>query len=59
MSSEVTLELNLPVKRIYCPSCHRLVRGQGKKSNGTTQILCSICNKLIWVWNGLNWQAKK
>lgn len=59
------MNLKLPVKRIYCPHCKRLVRGQEKekgkeeKNNGTIQILCSICNRLIWVWNGLNWQAKR
>lgn len=51
--------MNLLVKRLYCPYDHRLVRGHEKANNGIIQVTCSICGKVIRVWNGLAWKAPK
>jgi RNase P subunit RPR2 len=49
--------MKILVKKVFCSACHRLVRGKEQKSNGNMDINCSICGKLIRVWNKLNWRT--
>jgi hypothetical protein len=49
--------LNILAKKIYCTHDKRLVRGKEEKSNGNININCSICGKLLRVWNRINWKT--
>jgi transposase-like protein len=44
------------VKKIYCPSCQILVSAREQKLNGNTGFLCSRCNRLLRLWDGMVWK---
>lgn len=48
--------MKLLVKRLYCGSCHKLVKGREQKNNDNTNVMCGMCGKLLWIWNGLRWK---
>lgn len=49
--------MKLLVKRLYCWGCCKLVRGKEQPNNGNIQVLCTICGKLLWLWNGIRWKS--
>ncbi|MEE8374667.1 MAG: hypothetical protein V3R87_13250 [Dehalococcoidia bacterium] len=52
--------MKLSIKRIYCASCSRLVKGQEqieKEDVAKIHILCSRCGKLLYVGNGATWKG--
>jgi RNase P subunit RPR2 len=46
-------------KKTYCLNCHRLVSGIEQKNNDKVSVICSICSKPIWIWNGIKWSSAK
>jgi DNA-directed RNA polymerase subunit RPC12/RpoP len=50
--------MRMPVKKIYCSKCQRLVRGQSEGSNGSTQISCPRCGLRLWFWGSISWRSK-
>jgi len=51
--------MKLITKKTYCPYCRRLVAGIEQKNNDKISIVCSICSKPIWIWNGISWSSSK
>ncbi len=51
--------LKLLVKRVYCPVCHKLVRGREQKVETGEHVSCSRCGRLLWLWNGVTWRFNK
>ncbi len=49
--------MKILAKKIYCSDDKRLVRGKEEKGNGNLNIICSVCGKLLRIWNGLNWKT--
>ena len=48
--------MKLVVKKTYCRSCKRLVRGQERKKNDYLELVCPRCNRVLWTRNGLVWR---
>ena len=44
------------IKKIYCNSCQRLVRGREEHTNGSRRIVCPRCGRVLWSWSGLTWR---
>ena len=49
----------LPIKKIYCTKCKKLVKGQLQISGDTQRIICPICNQQIWVWKNTSWTSAR
>jgi RNase P subunit RPR2 len=49
----------LPVKKIYCNRCHKLIKGQMQITGNITRIICPKCNQSLWTWNSLFWKSAK
>jgi hypothetical protein len=49
----------LPIKRIYCTRCKKLVKGQVQNSADTKRIVCPGCGLHLWVWKNTGWAAAK
>ena len=49
--------VRLPVKKMYCAECQRLVKGQKQVSGSITRIICPRCTRQLRVWNGLVWRS--
>jgi len=43
-------------KKIYCPSCQRLVSWKEQKNGETVQYSCLICGKAVWTKEGIVWK---
>jgi len=48
--------MRLCIKKIYCDSCQKLVRGREQRVDSHTHILCSKCSRLLWVREGVTWR---
>ena len=46
----------LPIKKVYCNKCKRLVRGQEQSAGGSTGIICPKCNQKLWVHENTRWR---
>jgi len=44
------------VKRIYCPSCKRLVKCQEKEEGGKLRIACNRCGNQLLVNQSGSWR---
>ncbi|MFH1087348.1 MAG: hypothetical protein V1737_02025 [Chloroflexota bacterium] len=44
------------VKKVHCPGCQKLVRCREQEDGRATQVICSLCGRLLWVWNGIRWR---
>ncbi len=51
--------MKVSIKKTYCPSCRRLVRGIETKNNNGVNVTCSLCGRLLWVWDGLFMKSGK
>jgi hypothetical protein len=49
----------LPIKKIYCTKCKKLVKGQMQSSGDTQRIICPICSQQLWVWKDISWARAK
>ncbi|MCX6004491.1 MAG: hypothetical protein NT082_02300 [Chloroflexi bacterium] len=47
--------MQIAVKKIYCPSCRKLVKAREQFSKTEKQILCSKCSRSLYTWTGLRW----
>jgi hypothetical protein len=57
--SEGGILKRLPIKKIYCTKCKKLVKGQIQNSGDTKQIICPTCNLHLWVWGNISWTSAK
>ncbi len=48
--------MKLCVKKLYCPNCKKLVRGEERVNNGTTRIFCRRCGMPLWMLEGVTWR---
>ena len=48
--------MKLVVKKTYCRSCKRLVRGKEQKNKDHLELVCPRCNRILWARNGLVWR---
>ncbi len=46
-------------KKIYCPSCQRLVAWKEAKNGETVTYTCLICGGTIWLKEGIAWKYGK
>jgi hypothetical protein len=53
------VEIEMNIKRAYCPDCHVLVDMHEKKAGEFISLTCCRCDRPIWVKNGLNWRFVK
>jgi RNase P subunit RPR2 len=51
------LSIRLPVKKMYCTKCKKLVRGQAQNPAKATQITCGKCGLVLWVWKNISWRS--
>jgi len=47
--------MKIPVKKVRCPKCERLVRVREQAHDGGIQLSCIRCNQIIWSWDGIKW----
>lgn len=50
------MEIEMNVKRAYCPDCHVLVDMHEKKAGESIRLTCCRCDRPIWIKNGLTWR---
>ncbi len=48
--------MKLCVKKVYCPSCQKLVSCHEQKVDSQSQVLCSKCGRPLRLWNGVSWR---
>ncbi len=48
--------MKIAVKRVYCPSCQRLVRIRDEASGRNTLITCTQCGRQLYEWNGIRFK---
>jgi DNA-directed RNA polymerase subunit RPC12/RpoP len=53
------LRKRLPIKKIYCAKCQKLVRGKAQISGNSTQINCPRCGQKLWSWGQISWKGGK
>lgn len=51
--------MKLAVKKTYCSTCRKLVKGQEQILNKNPRILCPKCGGVVWVRDGLFWRHVK
>jgi hypothetical protein len=49
----------LPIKKIYCTKCMKLVKGHKQSSGDTLRIICPVCSQQLWVWNNTSWTCAR
>lgn len=49
----------LPIKKVYCTKCKKLVYGKIQTSGGTKQVICPHCGLHLWVWKDTGWTGAK
>jgi RNase P subunit RPR2 len=49
----------LPIKKVYCTKCKKLVKGQVQISGDTKRIICPICSLHLRVWKSTAWTSIK
>jgi hypothetical protein len=49
----------LPIKKIYCTKCKKLIKGKIQTSADIKQIICPICNLHLRVWKSTAWTSLK
>jgi hypothetical protein len=47
----------LPVKKIYCPKCQRLVKGHIQGTAIAVDVACPRCNLVLWSWKTTSWRS--
>jgi RNase P subunit RPR2 len=56
-TTKVGPTIMMPIKKIYCAKCQRLIKGQIKGSRNTSQIICPRCNQILWSWKSISWRS--
>lgn len=52
--------MELCIKKIYCPTCHRLIKPREQRnSDNSINILCNLCQAPIRTWDGTRWRLKR
>ncbi len=51
------LLIRLPIKKIYCSKCQKLVKGKAQNSGNNTQINCPRCSYNLWSWSHTSWRS--
>ena len=48
--------MKLCVKKVYCPTCHKLVNCKDQIAPTGTRFVCAKCGGLVWSKEGLQWK---
>ena len=48
--------MKICVKKVYCPSCQKLVNCREHKVDSQTQVSCSRCDRPLRLWTGTSWR---
>jgi hypothetical protein len=48
--------MKMCIKRIYCDSCHELVKCCEQEAGGGTQVLCFKCGRTLRLLEGSTWK---
>jgi len=48
--------MKLIVKRMYCPTCLKLIRARDEKAGSEIQVICTQCGTILYSWNGIRWK---
>jgi len=52
--------MELCIKKIYCPTCQRLIKPKEQRNNDDSiTILCHLCHGPIRTWDGTRWRLKR
>lgn len=49
----------LPIKKMYCTKCKKLVKGQMQNTGDARRINCPSCGLHLWVWRDTSWASAK
>ena len=48
--------MKISVKKIYCPTCQKLVKAKEDPANSSLRITCPRCKNTIWIRENLKWR---
>lgn len=48
--------MKLCVKKVYCPTCQRLVKCHEEYDSGKLRVLCFKCGNPVWLKEGGAWK---
>jgi DNA-directed RNA polymerase subunit M/transcription elongation factor TFIIS len=48
--------MKICIKKIYCPTCQRLVKAKEDTANANLRVVCPKCKNTIWTKEGLAWR---
>ncbi len=51
--------MRLLIKKLYCPSCQKLVKGNEQVVDNIAQVVCPRCKRVLCFWNGIIWRYTK
>ncbi|MBN1190281.1 MAG: hypothetical protein JXA46_11055 [Dehalococcoidales bacterium] len=51
------LLIRLPIKKIYCAKCQKLVRGKAQIPGNGAKIDCPRCGQNLWSWSRTSWRG--
>jgi hypothetical protein len=49
----------VPIKKVYCTKCKKLVKGQVQNTGDVKRIICPRCSLHLWVWKSTAWTSSK
>jgi hypothetical protein len=51
------LLVRLPIKKVFCDNCKKLVYGKVLNSGISTLIDCPKCGQRLWSWSVTSWRG--
>jgi RNase P subunit RPR2 len=56
-TTQIGQVIRLPIKRIFCSECRKLVRGLAQGTGDSTQVSCPKCHKRLWFRGNVAWRS--
>ena len=44
------------MKKVYCRSCKKLVKGRERNEKGHLEIVCPKCSNVLWMQENQTWR---